>query len=627
MTQELINFIAERKKSIARKAAARERKLSLSTKLVKSELLRKRFKRLLDGMELWLSLGDFSNWLEHIDPHALSMVQKDIPLGWIFRRIIVLQTALLEDLAKRRGSLSDSYARHLELVNQFFSLFALSYAESYEKQANWLLRDAQVRHDAYFSNMITPAFLADPHGKIEEVNAAMCRSLRMSPEQIIGQTIRNFFSCICDQKSSRKDVDELYRTFKRKKRLDRFPLTLVCRERGLLHVEISATLRRNIDRQIVGIQGFVQDVTDRVKSGKLAEENRQVLEAVFENAPVGLHFVDSDRIIRMVNKTFLQNMGYPAEHHQVHVGSKIEDRFPHFQKVFKEPESMMAFIKKIEQNLEKSFAEEFSLRDNRIVVMLSAPVRSNGGEFLGRITLNHDLTKERNLEQLRENLTQMIVHDLKNPLSAISLSSAVLGRQLAKTENPRGKELIEIISRNAEAMMRMIMNLLDISRMEENKLKLALEQVNIFDLIGDLRPTLEAMAGSRTLKLPRRRYLPFIEADPGILQRIIENIVGNATKHTRPDGWISIGIRRRGEEWLHVAISDNGEGIAKEHQADVFEKFGQAAGRQRGLKTDTGLGLTFCKMAVEEHGGDIRLTSEKGKGSTFTIRLPLEQST
>ncbi len=507
MAKELIHFISERKKAIARVAASRVRKMTPEENRVKAAILRERFEALLDGMKLWLARGDFENWLASLDSHALKLVRKGIPIGRAFRRLRVVETAFLEDLAKWHGPESPSYPRHVQIANRFFSLFTQSFADTYEKHENRLLRDERMR---------------------------------------------------------------------------------------------------------------------RAASEKETEEKQHTLEAVFENAPVGISFVDTQGILRMTNKAFLKNLGFDISRREAIIGTRIKDQFDHIREIHTKPEKLAAFWDKIDKNPKIVFEDEFLLKDKRTIVVSGAPVQSGANEFLGRITLNRDLTHERELESLRESLTQMIVHDLKNPLTAIAGASGLLKLQIPEDADRLIKEPLKIVARNATTMMAMIVNLLDISRMEENKLKLTYQRLEIFDFLEEIRPTLEALARQRTLTFPRRRKLPVLHADPGVLQRIIENIAGNAAKHTRPGGRISIGLRRESTQWLQIAISDNGEGIAKKDQAGIFEKFGQAAGRKRGLKTDTGLGLTFCKLAVETHGGSLRLTSEKGKGSTFTIRLPFK---
>ena len=115
-----------------------------------------------------------------------------------------------------------------------------------------------------------------------------------------------------------------------------------------------------------------------------------------------------------------------------------------------------------------------------------------------------------------------------------------------------------------------------------------------------------------------------MQFDPNLIRRVIENFFVNAVQHTRSDGRIEIRVRKTGSRWLELSVIDDGEGIDPAYHQAVFEKFGQAAAPQGRSKSGSGLGLTFCKMAVEAHGGRIGVRSKPGQGAAFYFRLPLE---
>ena len=130
--------------------------------------------------------------------------------------------------------------------------------------------------------------------------------------------------------------------------------------------------------------------------------------------------------------------------------------------------------------------------------------------------------------------------------------------------------------------------------------------------------------GSITIQEEFPAGLPEAWVDRGLIDRVVANLLSNAIKHTPEGGTITVGARRNGEEeTLELYVRDTGEGIAEAYHLVIFEKFCQADAKKYGLKTDRGLGLTFCKMAVEAHGGRIWVTSAPGQGSTFTISLPI----
>lgn len=228
------------------------------------------------------------------------------------------------------------------------------------------------------------------------------------------------------------------------------------------------------------------------------------------------------------------------------------------------------------------------------------------------------------LEQLKESLVQMIVHDLKNPLTAImgnlSLVLQSPAATPAKTEHRLGVAL-----ESTRIMMRMILDLLDISRLEESHMTLTREAVSLSSVAQTclLENGGLVTRGSIHLKEEFPAGLPEAWVDRGLIDRVVANLLSNAIKHTPEGGTITVGARPVDERTLELYVNDTGEGIPEAYHLIIFEKFCQADAKKFGLKTDRGLGLTFCKMAVEAHGGRIWVTSAPGQGSTFTISLPI----
>lgn len=232
------------------------------------------------------------------------------------------------------------------------------------------------------------------------------------------------------------------------------------------------------------------------------------------------------------------------------------------------------------------------------------------------------------LEYMKRNLIQMIVHDLKNPLMGIMGYTDLLFEDEEKfTEHQiNSLKMIYISSKN---LMRMILNLLDISRMEEQRVTLKLEETNIRDLIGknilEVNPIL--LKENKNVKTDFPEVLPIIKVDKDLINRVIANLLNNAIKYSPPGGNITLGANY-GESgnWLTVYIEDEGKGIPKDYQDKIFEKFIQLETGQdkvHKFRTSRGLGLTFCKLAVEAHGGRIWVESDIGRGSKFCFNLPI----
>ncbi|MDO8092957.1 MAG: response regulator [Candidatus Brocadiales bacterium] len=236
---------------------------------------------------------------------------------------------------------------------------------------------------------------------------------------------------------------------------------------------------------------------------------------------------------------------------------------------------------------------------------------------------NNELLK---LGRFKDDLTHLLVHDLKNPLVNIMELVRQTLRYDAENLTERQVEKLCQTRTSAETLLNLIITLLDISKLEEGKMVLNRSSFDMkeaiyfgireFKVIADeLGIQIEAALPGNTL---------IVNADYELIQRIILNLLSNAIRHTRRGGSVSISARvNEDKENIITTVSDTGEGIPRQYWDTIFEKFAQVELSEMGLKSDRGLGLTFCKMAIEAHGGKIWVESEVGKGSAFSFTLPL----
>jgi signal transduction histidine kinase len=224
------------------------------------------------------------------------------------------------------------------------------------------------------------------------------------------------------------------------------------------------------------------------------------------------------------------------------------------------------------------------------------------------------------LEGLRDNLVHMLVHDLRSPLTAIRANLDLIQLDAADALNP---ELVESITETRTAAIRMtdmVGDVLDVSRMEAGQLPLERAELDLGALAA------EAMASVGASERVRLEQLPgSVRAfcDASLIRRVIANLVANAMKFTPAHGQILVRVTADASG-QNVSIADTGPGIPQEYHEKIFEKFGQAEASRAGAQRSSGLGLTFCKLAVEAHGGRIGVESVIGKGSTFWFTLPAE---
>jgi len=254
----------------------------------------------------------------------------------------------------------------------------------------------------------------------------------------------------------------------------------------------------------------------------------------------------------------------------------------------------------------------------------SVPVRV----YVRRVKMNsrpyfqwimRDLTEHKRLEQLRNDLLAMIYHDIRSPLG--NIVSGVEMLQSICEDEPAAQELLEIVKRASDSIRRLTDNLLEVGRMESGNLVLNKASARPKDLIADAVAVLQPKAHSKgqILKVSVPEGLPEVSCDADMIQRVLINLIGNAVKHTPAGTTIVVGARQVNEKEVLFWVQDNGPGIPREKQEHIFDKYARATTGVHGL----GLGLAFCRMAVEAHGGKIGVESDDGKGAKFYFTLPI----
>ena len=224
----------------------------------------------------------------------------------------------------------------------------------------------------------------------------------------------------------------------------------------------------------------------------------------------------------------------------------------------------------------------------------------------------------RRLEKLRDDLSHMVIHDLRNPLSVIFSFLDILDNEADKLSSS-ARTFLPLARHCAEEMYCMIGSILDVSKMGVGEMKLQTVPCDLVGLIRDVLAATPPPAAHRTITLSAPESSPEVTADIGLIRRVLQNLLSNALKHTTAGGVVSIEVTATDGE-VRVAVTDTGPGIAPEFHQQIFDKFSQVEDGNNSM--GTGLGLTFCKLAVEAHGGSIGVQSELDKGSTFWWVMP-----
>jgi len=225
-------------------------------------------------------------------------------------------------------------------------------------------------------------------------------------------------------------------------------------------------------------------------------------------------------------------------------------------------------------------------------------------------------------ERVRDQLVHMLVHDLKNPIAAVMGLLEVVEEDdtLAK----ESRDLLRLAREETHHLLHLSVNMLDVRKIQAGKMKLNTELVyapQLAEVVDQARGDVGVGLQDRHLRIELPKEMPPLAADPEILRRIYANLLSNAMKHTTTGGVITILAQPHGADLL-CTMRDDGEGIPADDIPNLFAAFEQSRLTLHG-RFDTGMGLAFCKLAVEGHGGRIWVESERGKGASFFFTLPL----
>jgi two-component system sensor histidine kinase/response regulator len=253
----------------------------------------------------------------------------------------------------------------------------------------------------------------------------------------------------------------------------------------------------------------------------------------------------------------------------------------------------------------------------------AAEVRARVEAHLTIHRLQHDLERQneelRRLESLRDSLMHMIVHDLRSPLTSIVGYLDML-KSSDNLTHEEVQEYTKAAGYGASALLALINSLLDINALEAGQMRLHKEPSDIGVLASRALMPLEGLTVGRDVSLGLPAQAVTVDCDPQIIERVIMNLLGNALKFTPAKGSIVVAVMQNGER-CRVEVRDTGRGIPPEYLERVFDKFQQVEARKERKMYSTGLGLTFCKLAVEAHQGQIGVNSTVGVGSTFWFEL------
>lgn len=263
---------------------------------------------------------------------------------------------------------------------------------------------------------------------------------------------------------------------------------------------------------------------------------------------------------------------------------------------------------------------------SHIVRVEASCIRDELGKPLGIVMVLRDVTKEREIEQMKNDFVSLVSHELRTPLAAMKEAVDNLLDGITGELNPMQKQCMLVSKRNIDRLSRLINDLLDISRIEAGRILIHKRAVDIAHIVKETARFFDNLAKEAGIEFitSLAQNLPVIQADEDRIIQVITNLAGNAVKFTPRGGKVTVAVNSF-SDFIQLDVVDTGPGIPSQDLAKVFEKFYQVVDPEhKNMSKGTGLGLTIAKGIVEKHGGRIWVESEFGKGCKFSFTLPLK---
>jgi len=253
-------------------------------------------------------------------------------------------------------------------------------------------------------------------------------------------------------------------------------------------------------------------------------------------------------------------------------------------------------------------------------------VRDETGSDFGVVATLNDITALKEINEIKSQFVAMVTHELRAPLSAIEgyLSAYLTGA--AGSDPKMYQQMMERARQRAHSLLELINDLLQYSKLESKSVTRKKEPIDISEIIVSTVELLKGQGAAKDIRFELNvpASLPLIEADRTEMEQLFTNLVSNAIKYNKKNGSVIVEAKPEGH-FLHVSVSDTGIGIDEESLPCVFDEFYRVCGPETRYVTGTGLGLSIVKKIVESHFGQIKVESKIGKGTTFTVMLPIKK--
>lgn len=273
----------------------------------------------------------------------------------------------------------------------------------------------------------------------------------------------------------------------------------------------------------------------------------------------------------------------------------------------------------------KTFIQSDKNMSDRILERTIIPVKIPGGKVAGAMIILHDKTEEHKIQQTRETITDTLIHDLRSPLTAVRAALDILSESAEdlNIEDELALQALSLGQSNAQKVLKLVDSLMEIARMQSGEIELELKKLDLHSMVDQIIKNYSILANEYGVFISNEipKNFPNINADHEKIERVFSNLIDNGLKYTPAGGKITVSGNCQEHNQVIIQIIDTGPGIPEEYRETIFERF-QKVPNQTSRRHGTGLGLAFCQLVIEAHGGNIWVEANQPVGSTFVINLP-----
>jgi PAS domain S-box-containing protein len=358
----------------------------------------------------------------------------------------------------------------------------------------------------------------------------------------------------------------------------------------------------------------VRDVSERRAVEQALRQSEQRTRSILDNMLGGLITIDAEAAIESANPAAERIFGYePGEL----VGrplaglvpESVGDRAAYLRSAF-----ARAIGRITEWRGRRKNGEEFPFE----LSMFEFTGGGAGRHFAGSV---RDVSERHAVEKLKGEFISTVSHELRTPLASIRGSLSLLAGGVLGDLSDEAREMVTIAERNCVRLIGLVNDILDLERLEQGRLQMEIGEVAMADVLARTREAVQAFAAEREVPVEMEPTTVALQGDGARLVQVLVNLVSNAVKFSPAGAAVRVTVREN-DGRVRMEVSDRGRGIPASHRAAIFERFRQVESSDAREKGGTGLGLAICKAIVEQHGGEIGVESEVGRGSTFWFEIP-----